>query len=94
MSLKPTTREHFDEVLSLPHERSAPAEQTAWYATNDDELLAEVGFDPATERWLGVVYSRSPDGWREVDREGSGYFDLDDAERALVATAASLRADA
>ncbi len=90
MILKPTTREHFDEVVSLPHERSAPVEPAAWYATDDDQVVAELGFDPTTDRWLGVVYSRSPDGWREVDREGTGYFDLDDAERAVLATAASL----
>ena len=90
MSLKPTTREHFDEILSLPHERSAPVEPTAWYATDDEQLVAEVGFDPVTDRWLGVVYLRSPDGWQELDRRGAGYFDLDDAERALAMTVASL----
>ncbi|WP_428308474.1 hypothetical protein [Lacipirellula sp.] len=91
MSLKPTTREHFDEVLSLPHDRSAPAEPTAWYATDDGHVIAEVGFDPVSERWLGVVYAQSPEGWREVDRHGEGYFDLDDAERAIVASAATLQ---
>lgn len=90
MALKPTTRKHFDDVLSLPHERLIPLEQTAWYATDDDRLVAEVAFDSTTQRWLGVVYARSPAGWREVDRHGEGFFDLDDAERALVATAASL----
>lgn len=90
MSLKSTTREHFDEVLALPHERTPPVERTAWYATDDDHHVAEVGFDPVSERWLGVVYGRAPDGWQEVDRKGDGYFDLEDAERAIVATVASL----
>ena len=89
MPLKPSTREHFDEILALPHEQAAPVERAAWYATEDDQLLAEIGFDPITERWVGVVYSRSPDGWREVDGHGEGYFDLDDAERAVIAVAAA-----
>jgi hypothetical protein len=78
VSLKATTREHFDQVLSLPHERTPPVEPTAWYATDDNNVVAEVGYDPLTERWLGVVYGRSPDGWHEVDHGGDGYFDLDD----------------
>lgn len=51
MSLKPTTREHFNDALSLPQQRKAAIEQSAWYATEDDQLLAEVEFDPTSERW-------------------------------------------
>jgi hypothetical protein len=90
MALKPSTREHFDELLSLPHEDIAPVERAAWYAAEDDQVLAEIDFDPITERWVGVVYARSPAGWREVDGNGEGYFDLDDAERAVAAVAATL----
>lgn len=91
MPLKATSREHFDEVLCLPHERLAPTEPTAWYATDDDKIVAEVGFDPTRERWLGVVYASQPDGWAEVDQFGDGFFDLDDAERYLVSAIAELQ---
>lgn len=90
MSLKPTTREHFNDALSLPHEQKTATEQAVWYATEDDQLLAEIDFDPTSERWYGVVYARLPDGWQELDRHGDGYFDLDDAERALWSAAAAL----
>lgn len=91
MALKPTSREYFDEALSLPHDRLQPTEPTAWYATDEGDIVAEVGFDPATERWLGVVYARQPDGWLEVDRSGEGFFDLDDAERYLISATAELQ---
>lgn len=91
MAVKPTSRKHFNEVLSLPHDRLAPTEPTAWYATDDDDVVAEVCFDPATERWLGVVYARQPDGWAEVDQSGDGFFDLDDAERYVVSAVAELQ---
>lgn len=90
MFLKPTTREHFDAALSLPHERKSPTEEAAWYATEGDRILAEIDFDPTSERWHCVVYTLSPVGWQEVDRNGAGYFDLDDAERALLNVAAAL----
>ena len=90
MPLKPITREHFNDALSLPQQRKRATEQAAWYATEDDQLVAEIDFDPTSERWYGVVYARSPDGWQELDRHGDGYFDLDDAERALLGAAAAL----
>jgi hypothetical protein len=91
MALRPVTREHFENVLSLPHERKSPGEAVSWYASEDDLIAGEIAYDPATERWYGVVYAQHPDGWAEVDRSGDGFFDLDDAERALLSAAASMQ---
>jgi hypothetical protein len=91
MSLKPISRKHFEEVLSLPHEADVPGLGISWYATDDDQIVGEIVFDAETQRWFGVVYAQWPDGWAEVDRSGRGFYDLDDAERSLISAAAELQ---
>lgn len=91
MSLKPTSRKHFEDILALPHETGVPGLDISWYATDDDQIVGEIVFDEETQRWFGVVYARRPDGWAEVDRSGRGFYDLDDAERAIARAAAELQ---
>ena len=91
MSLKPTSRKHFEQVLSLPHEADVPGLGISWYATDDDQIVGEIVFDIETQRWFGVVYAQWPDGWAEVDRSGRGFYYLDDAERSMVCVAAELQ---
>lgn len=91
MPLQPTSRQHFEDVLALPHEADVPGLGIHWYATPDDQVVGELVFDDESQRWFGVVYAQWPDGWAEVDRSGRGFYDLDDAERSMMRVAAELQ---